>query len=254
MWDAFVQLLFNVWQFLSGLVGDWGLGLVLFTVIIRLAIMPLMTKSVASNAKMQALQPLIQEMQEKYADDPQRLNEEMRKFQAENDFNPLGGCLPLLIQMPILMAMFSAMRMIDTVDPTPSFLGWLPMDSTASAAFADGGFVQAGPYLLCLLLAGVLTAIPMLLNMTNVPEESRGMSIGMTVMTSGMLMWFGWGMPFAIDLYYVVSAVWQVAQQVLVTNRVMAKVKEEEAQRLENRGVQVDVVRKEKKKRPKKKG
>ena len=118
MWDWFVNFLTQVLEFLAGFSGDWGLAVIILTVIIRLLIMPLMTHSTASTARMQALQPLLQEMQEKYADDPQRLNEEMRKFQAEHNFNPLGGCLPMLLQMPIFFALFTVAR---NVPETASF-------------------------------------------------------------------------------------------------------------------------------------
>ena len=91
MWDWFVNFLTNVLAWLASLVGDWGLAVIILTFIIRLLIMPLMTKSTASTAKMQVLQPKLQEIQERYADDPERMQKEMTAFYAENKFNPLGG-------------------------------------------------------------------------------------------------------------------------------------------------------------------
>ena len=105
MWDWFVNFLTQVLAFLANTCGDWGIAVIILTVIVRLLIMPLMTKSTASTARMQALQPLLQEIQDKYQDDPVRMNEEMRKFQAEHNFNPLGGCLPMFLQMPIFFAL-----------------------------------------------------------------------------------------------------------------------------------------------------
>ena len=95
MWDWFVSFLTKVLAAIAGAVGDWGLAVIILTFIVRLIITPLMTKSTASTARMQVLQPKLQEIQERYADDPERQMAEMRKFQAENNFNPLGGCLPM---------------------------------------------------------------------------------------------------------------------------------------------------------------
>ena len=123
MWDWFVNFLTNVLAWLASLVGDWGLAVIILTFIIRLLIMPLMTKSTASTAKMQVLQPKLQEIQERYADDPERQMAEMRKFQAENDFNPLGGCLPMLLQMPVFFALFTVAR---NVPADACFLNIMP--------------------------------------------------------------------------------------------------------------------------------
>ena len=115
MWDWFVQFLTNILSYLAQLTGDWGMAIIIITVAIRILIMPLMNKSTASTARMQALQPLLQEIQEKYADDPQRLNEEMRKFQAEHNFNPLGGCLPMFLQMPVFRLIDMFLRVFDLI-------------------------------------------------------------------------------------------------------------------------------------------
>ena len=97
MWDWFIWFLKSVLEFFANTFGDWGLAVIILTVIIRLALTPLTIKSTKSSAKMQALQPKLQEIQELYADDPQKQTEELQKFYSENKFNPLGGCLPVLI-------------------------------------------------------------------------------------------------------------------------------------------------------------
>ena len=95
MWDWIVQILFQALQLIQGIAGDWGLSIIILVVIIRLALTPMMLKSTKSTARMQVLQPKLMEIQERYADDPQRQAEEMQKFYSENKFNPFGGCLPL---------------------------------------------------------------------------------------------------------------------------------------------------------------
>ena len=155
MWDWIVQILFQALQLIQGFAGDWGLSIIILVVIIRLALTPMMLKSTKSTARMQVLQPKLMEIQERYADDPQRQAEEMQKFYSENKFNPFGGCLPLLIQMPILIALFNLLRDLGHYFPSAaeqgfSFFNILPnLVMSPSQAFA-GGFAEALPYLLAL--------------------------------------------------------------------------------------------------------
>lgn len=253
MWDWFVNFLTQVLAFLANTCGDWGIAVIILTVIIRLLIMPLMTKSTASNARMQALQPLLQEIQDKYQDDPVRMNEEMRKFQAEHNFNPLGGCLPMFLQMPVFFALFTVAR---NVPETASFLNIIPkLSLSVTGAIAEFGWAGAAVYIFFDILFGVMTFVPMVMNLRNISDEGqRQQSLIMGIMMGVMMVWFGIQVPAAVLLYYDTSAIWQVVQQQLVTNRVMEKVKADEAERIKNQPVKVDVVRKERKPRPKKKG
>lgn len=253
MWDWFVNFLTQVLAFLANTCGDWGVAVIILTVIIRILIMPLMTRSTASTARMQALQPLLQELQEKYADDPVRLNEEMRKFQAEHNFNPLGGCLPMFLQMPVFFALFTVAR---NVPADAHFLNILPsLSVSVREAIALFGISGAMVYIIFDIAFGLLTFIPMILNSRTMTDEAqRQQSLVMGVMMGAMMIWFGLSVPAAVLLYYNTSAIWQIVQQQLVTNRVMEKVKAEEAERLAAQPVKVDVVRKERKPRPKKKG
>lgn len=252
MWDWFVQFLTDVLKFLADTVGDWGLAVIILTFIVRIIITPLMTKSTASTAKMQVLQPKMMEIQERYADDPERQMEEMRKFQAENDFNPLGGCLPMLLQMPIFFALFNVAK---NVPANASFLNILPSISmSVKDAVTTLGFPAAAPYVLFDIGFGVMTLLQMLMNIKNVPEEQRQQNIIMGVMMGAMMVWFGWSVPAAVLLYYVTSAIWQVIQQQVVTKRVIAKVKAETEAKMAEQPVEVNVERRERKPRPKKKG
>jgi YidC/Oxa1 family membrane protein insertase len=120
--------------------------------------------------------------------------------------------------------------------------------------FASAGIAGAWVYIVFDIAFGVLTLIPMIMNLANTPEEQRQTSLIMGVVMAGMMLWFGWTVPAAVLLYYDTSALWQVVQQKIVTQRVMEKVKRETEEQLKNQPVQVDVVRKEKKPRPHKKG
>ena len=90
MWDWIVNILFVVLQFIQQFAVDWGLSIIILVLIVRIILTPLLLKSTKATARMQVLQPKMMEIQEKYADDPQRQAEELQKFYSENKFNPFG--------------------------------------------------------------------------------------------------------------------------------------------------------------------
>lgn len=257
MWDWIVNILFVVLQFIQQFAVDWGLSIIILVLIVRIILTPLLLKSTKATARMQVLQPKMMEIQEKYADDPQRQAEELQKFYSENKFNPFGGCLPLLIQMPILLALFTLLRDLPKYFPNHegvfSFFNILP-DLTASPATSLAeGFTASLPYLIALVLFSVLTLIPQLIqsrNQTGAQAQSmRMMSVVMTL----MMLFVGWGLPAGVLLYYDVSALWQVVQQLFVTQKVIEKAKAEEEERMANAPIEVNVIRRERKPRPHKK-
>ena len=256
MWDAIVNILAQILSFIQSFAKDWGLSIVFLTIIVRLVLTPLVLKSTKSTARMQVLQPKMMEIQQRYADDPQRQAEEMQKFYAENKFNPLGGCLPLLIQMPILIALFTLLRDLAKYFPgieSFSFYNILPDLGVSPGAAWANGFVESLPYIISLLLFSVLTIIPSLYQSRNQTGQQASSMRTMSIVMSVMMLWIGWNLPGGVLLYYDVSTLWQVIQQVFVTRRVMEKAKEEEEERLANAPIEVDVVRREGKARPHKK-
>ena len=110
MWDWIVNILFELLKLIQTFAVDWGLSIIILVVIIRLLLTPLMLKSTKSTARMQVLQPKMLEIQERYADDPQRQAEEMQKFYQEEGFNPMSGCLWSFLPFPILIALYSIIR------------------------------------------------------------------------------------------------------------------------------------------------
>lgn len=111
MFNIFDFIAFPLGQFLYFIYNNisfqnYGLAIIIFTIVIRLLILPLTIKQYHSTAKMQEVQPLIQEIQKKYKNDKEKLNQELMKVYQENKVNPAGGCLPLLIQMPILFSLY----------------------------------------------------------------------------------------------------------------------------------------------------
>ena len=119
-------------------------------------------------------------------------------------FNPLGGCLPIIIQMPVFFALFTVAKQVPA---DAHFLGILPSLSTSAAdMFAQHGIAGSWVYILLDLLFGVLTFIPMMMNLNNTAEDQRKTTLTMGAVMAVMMLWFGWSVPGAVLLYYDTSA------------------------------------------------
>ena len=114
----------------------WGLSIVILVMLMRLIMVPLFVKQVRSQRKMQAHMPQLQELRKRYKNDKQRLNEETMKFYKENGINPLGGCLPLVAQLPVFWALFNVLRAISDWQPgtTPKYGLTVPVVESAREA------------------------------------------------------------------------------------------------------------------------
>lgn len=110
LWAAICKVLLLLLKFFHGLIHNWGVAIVLLTVAIKLALVPLTHKQMVSAEAMKKLQPKVDELKKKYANDRERQNQEMMKLYQQEKVNPLGGCLPLVIQMPVWIALYSTLR------------------------------------------------------------------------------------------------------------------------------------------------
>ena len=247
--------IFDVIQFFYNFCGDWGMAIIIVTVIFRLLVAPLMHKQTKSTFQMQKIQPLQQEIQQKYADDPQRQSQEMQKLYAEAKFNPLAGCLPMLLQMPIFIALFQVLRsMGDRVQGTNyEFYSLVPdLTMTPSVAFSDG-FGTFLPYLLLMLIFAGVTFLPMVLQQLGNNSPQRNQTLIMAAVMSLMMLWLGWSSPAGVLLFWGASSVIGVAQSQITMRVLKAKDAKAAAEVIEVKPVSVDVTRKAKKKRPTKK-
>lgn len=261
MWEAFCGFIFWGMEALWGVVGDWGLAIILATLVLRIILFPLMQSQAKSSYQMQKVQPLIQDIQQRYADQPQKLQEEMQKVYAETKFNPLAGCLPLLLQMPIFIAMFQILRddgsqYIKTYTDqfTCAFFNVIPDLTMTPAAALDAGIMAFLPYIILLLLFALVTFIPMLISTPKESQQYQTTLIMGAVMTV-MMLFIGWGSPAGVLLFWATSSIFALGQN-LVNRRIMKKEdakKEEEYRELHPEPVKVQVVRKQSKKRPTKK-
>jgi YidC/Oxa1 family membrane protein insertase len=110
IFDPLINLFDEALTWLNSVGLSWGLSIIVLTILIRIALIPLTYKQITSMAKMQEHQPEIKAINEKYKEDPQRKQEELMKFFKENGINPFASCLPLLAQLPFFIAMFYALQ------------------------------------------------------------------------------------------------------------------------------------------------
>ena len=256
MWEVFKNWIFDIIQFFFSFCQDWGLAIIVVTSIFRLIISPLMHKQTTSSYQMQKVQPLMQEIQAKFADDPTRMQEEMQKLYAEAKFNPLAGCLPMLLQMPIFIALFQVLREMPNYmgsDEGYQFYNLVPnLVMTPSGAFAEG-FGTFVPYLILMVIFAGATFLPMILmQMGQKDNPQRNQTLMMAGIMSLFMLWISWSSPAGVLLFWGVSSIIGVCQQ-QISMRIMKKRDAEKEETIEVKPIEVDVTRKAKKPRPKKK-
>ncbi len=198
-------ILLRVLQFFYGLFPNYGLAIILMTILVRAVLYPLTLKQTKSMAQMQKMQPKVQDLKDRYKDNPQKFNEEVLKLYQKNNVNPLGGCLPLLLQLPILIALYNTIRIAVELRKTP-FL-WI----------AD---LSKGDPLLILPIAIALLMYYQQGKMTD-PQQQQMMAfmpMFMFVIT--------WSLPAGLLVYWFASSVLGLLQQ-LQANRIAAAIKEE---------------------------
>ena len=121
-----VQAMETVITFLHDVVGSYGVAIVLFTLILKAATFPLNKAQIESTTKMQALQPAIKKIQATYAADPDKMNMMMAQLYQENELNPLAGCLPSLLQIPVFIALYRALLSLAREDLLEESFLWIP--------------------------------------------------------------------------------------------------------------------------------
>ncbi|MGL4819408.1 MAG: membrane protein insertase YidC [Bacilli bacterium] len=185
--------------------GDYGLAIIAVTVIVRLVVLPLYVKQMQSTQAMQAIQPEMKKLQEKYSSKDQatqkKLQTEMMALYSEYNVNPLMGCLPILIQMPILMGFYHAINR--TVEIKEHSFLWVDL-------------VKADPYFILPVLAGLLTFISQKIMMKNMPPNPQ-MQI-MLYMMPIMIGFMGITLPSALSLYWVVGTLFTIGQTLVFKN------------------------------------
>lgn len=256
MWDVIKDWVYDIIHFFYTFCGDWGLAIILVTIIFRIIVSPLMHMSARSSFLMQKVQPLMQEIQTRFADDPVRQNQEMQKMYAEIKFNPLIGCLPILLQMPIFIAMYQTLREMGSrvAEGSYSFYGLVPDLVTTPGNALGQGVVEFIPYFILMIIFAGATFLPMIIqqlsNKSN-PQQSRQMII-MSIIMSLFMLWISWGAPAGVLLFWGVSSLIGVAQNQISMRYFKAKDKKEQ-EAVEVQPIEVNVTRRTQKKRQTKK-
>ncbi len=185
---------------------SFGIAIILFTIIARICLLPLSLKQSKTTAKMSVIQPELKKLQDRYKNDPQRQQTEMMKLYKDNDISPLGGCLPMLIQFPLIIALFYVFQQFDYQGA-----GFLWMKD----------LMAPDPTYILPILSGLTTYFS-----SKIMAPSTGDAASSTsMMTTGMAIFFGFmsiKFPGALVLYWTVSNIFQMIQS-YVLNKIYAK-------------------------------
>jgi len=203
---------FVVWalMWINKLFGNLGWSLVVFSILTKFIFMPLTNKSTESMKKMQELGPQIKKMQEKYKDKPEVAQREMMRIYKENNVSPLGGCLPLLLQMPFFFALYSAL--INSIDLwNAPFMLWVRDLSMPDTVATVAGFnINILP-----LLMTASTIIQQKQTMTDTGNQQQKI---MMYMMPVILLFIFWSMPSGLVLYWFLQNLYQVLHQTIVNH------------------------------------
>jgi YidC/Oxa1 family membrane protein insertase len=182
----------------------WGMSIILLTVVVRLAIVPLTIKQIKSMNAMRALQPQMKEIQEKYKGDRQAMNQAMMRFYQENKVNPFASCLPLLLQLPIFMSLFYLLRSDDFKQEAAGEGFLFISDLTAKA---HGGEL----ILLMVLFIGSQVASTLVMSVTADKTQQRIMLM-LPLFFAALIPNF----PAGLILYWITTNFWTLGQQLVV--------------------------------------
>ncbi len=227
IWNGIVAGLNYLLQAFYGFTGNYGVAIILLTVLIKMVLLPLTIKQTRSMIAMQKIQPEIKKLQEKYKDDKEKLSQEMMKFYKENKVNPLGGCLPLILQLPVFFALFTVLRKYLLTPPviiigntfqviqnlpqeTAAALNNIPFFKSASFLWIDNladSTRIADPYFILIALLALTTWYSQKQVMTD--PRQKNMMIIMPIITA----FISWSLPAGVVLYWLTTNALQIGQQ-----------------------------------------
>jgi YidC/Oxa1 family membrane protein insertase len=207
---------FVIWclMFINKYVGNLGWALVLFSILTKVVFMPLTIKSTESMKKMQQLSPKLNELKAKFKDKPDLMQKEMMKLYKENKVNPLGGCFPLLLQMPFFFALYSAL--IDSIDLWHApFIFWMKDLSMPDTVFSLSGYN--------LNILPILMTASTFLQQKLTTVDTGGQQKMMMMMMPLVFIFIFWSMPSGLVLYWALQNIFQIAQQLFINQRAKKK-------------------------------
>ncbi len=206
-WLFFISLpLFVIMEWFYSLVGNWGVAIILLTVLVKAVFFHLSATSYRSMAKMRAVAPQLTRLKELYGDDRQRMSQEMMALYKREKINPLGGCLPILVQMPVFISLYWVLFESVQLRHAP-FMLWIQDLS------------QMDPYFILPILMGASMFLQMHLNPTPPdPMQAKIMKM-MPLIFTVFFLWF----PAGLVLYWLVNNILSISQQWYITRKIEAE-------------------------------
>lgn len=212
MWRWICYPIVWVLNFFNGLIPNFGVAIILLTILVRLIFWPLTHKSTVGMKKMQELQPKMKALQAKFKDNPQRLQQETWALYREEKVNPLSSCLPMLVQIPVFIALFNVLRSAVELRYAP-FL-WIGDLSEPEGLFA--AYLPFGGLNLLPILMALTTALQSAFTPSSGDKNQQKMM--MVIMPVMMLVMF-YSFPSALSLYWFLSNVFSIVQMWLIRRK-----------------------------------
>lgn len=206
------KVIFWMLQAIHNIVQNWGWSIILLTIVIKLLLMPIANKSYYSMAKMRMVAPRLQALKDEFGDDRMRMSQEMMKIYKEEKVNPMAGCLPVLLQMPIFLALYWVLVESVQLRHAP-WIGWIHDLSSMD------------PYFILPLLMGAAMFFQQHLNpQPTDPMQAKVMKFMPIIFTVFMLFF-----PAGLVLYWTVNNLFSMAQQYIINKKVEAEQKRKDA-------------------------
>ena len=208
--QALVDFVVHILNAIYGVVGNYGIAIIIVTILMRIIVFPLTLKQEKSMKKMRDLQPEIEKIKEKYKDSPQEYQQKTAELYRESGVNPLGGCLPLLIQMPVFVALYWAFS--GNAIPADAKFLWFTLKQP-DRLFMIGNFAFN---LLPILNVGVTYIQQKIMTSATSGQESSQQMQTMLYMMPLMMLFIFYKMPSGVTLYYLVSGALSLVQQYFI--------------------------------------
>ena len=196
LYGIFEKILVTIY----GMTGSFGLSIIILTILIKIVLLPLTLKQDRSMKEMKKLQPKLEELKQKYGNDQQMISQKTMELYKEHNVHPAKGCLPLLIQLPILWALFGVLRK-EGVVPDETFL-WFSL-------------INPDPFFILPILNGAVSFVQQKLMGTNDNPQMKNMMYFFPI----MMIFISYKMPGGLQLYWLASSITGVIQQYFVMNR-----------------------------------
>jgi YidC/Oxa1 family membrane protein insertase len=196
--------LFWIMDLIHGQLGNWGWTIIAFTILIKLAFFPLSAAGFRSMAKMKVVTPKMTAIRERYKDDPAKMNQAMMELYKTEKINPLGGCFPILIQMPVFLALYWVLQASVEIRNAP-WVGWIH------------DLAAPDPYYILPVLYAISMFVTSKLNPPPADPMQAKMMLYMPLMFSVMFFFF----PSGLVLYWVVNNLLSIAQQWVINNKIV---------------------------------